>query len=535
VTFNATGSSDPDAGNTLTYFWDFGDGTPETSTASLTINHVYAANGNYTARLRARDDNFAFSNPVTILIQAGNTPPVPSINTPTPATLFSVGQAITLNGSATDPQQGPLPASALSWRVWLHHAAHEHPFLGPMGGNNVPFNAPAPEDLLAATNSYLRIELTATDAGGLSQTISQDLDPRAVNLTFNTVPAGLGLTVNLINPITGPQTIVSWANWALDVRAATQNDAGGRTWALRNWSDGLPARHTLVTPSTNATYTATFRPPKGDADSDGRVDLFFRNLGTNRHLAWLMNGVTRSSESFLSPDPANANWAAVGADDFNSDDRNDFVFSNGATGAVEFWLMNGATRVGGAVPLTGSPPPGLDWKLSATGDFNHDGRPDLVWRNVATRKIAVWTLNGTAYTATLVPNPDSAADANWEIAAGLDYNGDGLRDWLWYNVTSGKLVLWFLDANLQRTAGQFTNPPSAADANWRVLGGGDYGQGPGGVAFSNDVVWRNSTSGRLVVWYLDFAGNRTAGTFTNPVGPTAGASTPLDWTVVGPR
>jgi PKD repeat protein len=69
VNFSAAGSSDPDAGNTLTYFWTFGDGTPETATASTTTMHTYTSFGTYTASLRARDNNFAFSAPVATTIQ----------------------------------------------------------------------------------------------------------------------------------------------------------------------------------------------------------------------------------------------------------------------------------------------------------------------------------------------------------------------------------------------------------------------------------------------------------------------------------
>lgn len=70
VTLDATGSSDPDAGDTLTYFWDFGDGTPEASTTSLTIGHTYPGPGTYTATLRARDNRFGFSAPDTVVIDA---------------------------------------------------------------------------------------------------------------------------------------------------------------------------------------------------------------------------------------------------------------------------------------------------------------------------------------------------------------------------------------------------------------------------------------------------------------------------------
>ena len=32
-------------------------------------------------------------------------------------------------GTATDPEDGTLPASAFTWRVDFHHDAHSHPFI----------------------------------------------------------------------------------------------------------------------------------------------------------------------------------------------------------------------------------------------------------------------------------------------------------------------------------------------------------------------------------------------------------------------
>jgi hypothetical protein len=116
--------------------------------------------------------------------------------------------------------------------------------------------------------------------------------------------------------------------------------------------------------------------------------------------------------------------------------------------------------------------------------------------------------------------------------AALDYSGDGKRDLLWYNDTSGKIVLWVMDENLVRQSGQFTVPAAAGDANWTVVAGGDYGVGPGGQACTNDIIWRNGTSGKLVVWYMDTAGNRTAGSFLSPDGPSPD---PANWAVLGPK
>jgi glucose/arabinose dehydrogenase len=256
VTFDGSGSSDPDPGDRLTWYWTFGDGTPETATSSPTIGHTYGSPGTYTARLRVRDSQLAFSSPVTVQIQADNSPPVPVITSPAATDEFAVGQGVVLSGSATDPQDGTLPASALSWTVLLHHNDHTHPFLGPVSGDGVAFTGPPPEDLAATEHSYLEIRLTATDSHGLSATTSRDFLPHKVDLTFDTVPAGLAVTANG-TPLIGPQTVTSWEGYEIGVDAPGQT-SGGEDWRFVSWSDGGAADHALVTPASPATYTATF-------------------------------------------------------------------------------------------------------------------------------------------------------------------------------------------------------------------------------------------------------------------------------------
>ncbi len=276
---------------------------------------------------------------------------------------------------------------------------------------------------------------------------------------------------------------------------------------------------------------------KGDFNADSQVDLLFRHQTSNRNMAWLMNGTTRLSSAWITPDPA-ANQQIVGADDFNADNQSDLLFWNTSTGALEFWLMNGTGRTS-AAPISGAPTLALNWKLAATGDFNADNQPDLVWRNTTSQKLIVWTLNGTTKVGNIVPSPDQAVNANWEVVAALDYNDDGNRDLLWYNYTSGKIVLWFMDASVVRINGTFTTPDAAGNNNWKVYAGGDYGLGTGGIGCSNDVVWRNATSGKAVVWFMDFAAARTAGEFTVPDAPTAdpdgNPTAATDWIVAGPR
>ncbi len=283
--------------------------------------------------------------------------------------------------------------------------------------------------------------------------------------------------------------------------------------------------------NNSAVQTTLVKFVKGDLQDDWATDLYLRNVTTGENVAWLMNGTTRLGEAAIEPAaPQYATQQVSGVDDFNGDGRNDLAFWDSATGAVEFWFMDGATRPGDPVSLTGGsqPPP---WSLAATADFDRDGWPDLLWRNESTQKLVIWTLNGTARAGEIVPSPDQAVHANWQVVGAVDLNGDGAVDLLWYNVSTGKIVYWWMDAAVQRITGTFTNPPNAGDANWKVLATGDYGAGPGGIQDTADLVWRNETSGKYVVWHLDLAGNRTAGTFTTPDAPM----NPLDWTVAGPR
>jgi hypothetical protein len=316
---------------------------------------------------------------------------------------------------------------------------------------------------------------------------------------------------------------------------ATNSYLYGMTQAYAgNSPTALGKQGVFVAPGATPTCPAQV---KGDFNADGQPDLLWRHAASHRYMVWGMNGTQATGAGWISPDPG-ANWQVVGSDDFNNDNKSDLVLFDPATGAVQFWMMNGSARLGSPVALSGAAPLALDWKIAATGDFNADGKPDLVWRNYATQKIMVWTLNGTTKTGQLVPSPDQAADPNWEIVAALDYNGDSKRDLLWYNWSSGKIVLWTLDQNLQRVGGQFTTPPNAGDANWKVLAGGDY-SGSAATSCTNDIVWRNASSGRVVIWQMDNAATRVSGAFANPDGPTTdpdgNATARTDWILAGPR
>jgi glucose/arabinose dehydrogenase len=257
VSFDSAGSSDPD-GDLLSFDWDFGDGSQHATTPAAT--HQYAL-GTYTATLRVSDGKGGSAS-ASARIDAGNTPPVPLITAPSTSLRYRVGQPIALQGSATDPEDGALDGSSLSWRVILHHNTHTHPFLAPTSGSSVNITTIPPEDLAATSTSYLELELTAIDTKGLSATVTQDLRPNLVDITFATVPAGRQLLVNG-DMITVTRTLVSWEAYTLNLAAPLQKNGAGQWLALASWSDGGPVpTRAIVTPPAATTYTATFAPAR---------------------------------------------------------------------------------------------------------------------------------------------------------------------------------------------------------------------------------------------------------------------------------
>jgi glucose/arabinose dehydrogenase/PKD repeat protein len=259
VDFDGTGSSDPD-GDTLTYAWDLnGDGSYDDST-SPKPTYTYSAAGTYAVRLQVTDSRGAsdiLNEPLTIT--AGNEAPNPAIESPSADMLFGVDQQITLRGSATDPENGQLPEESLQWEVLQHHnGTHTHAYFSGTG-NNLTFTAPMPEgrDSTGAGN-YLEVRLTATDSDGLSKTVTREVQPNRVNLSFATNPSGLSLLIDG-QTFTTPKTLLSWEGYRLNVNAPSPQTLSGKPYVFSSWSDGKGKQHEIVTGATPSTYTATFK------------------------------------------------------------------------------------------------------------------------------------------------------------------------------------------------------------------------------------------------------------------------------------
>jgi glucose/arabinose dehydrogenase len=250
VSFSSLGSTDPE-GQPLLYSWTFGDGG---SSSEPTPTHVYQQDGMYTARLSV-SDGVSSSLAAPINITVGN-PPIPTILTPINGSTFRAGDVISFSAIATDPEGGPLPASAFSWTIVFRHDTHIHPALGPLTGITTgSFTIPnAGHDF--SGNTRYEIILTVTDTSGLRNSTSVTVFPQIANLSFDSVPSGLNLVLDGIYRIT-PFTNDSLIGFQHTLNAPNQVQ-GGIAYSFLSWSDAGAQSHGIVVPETAQSYAAIF-------------------------------------------------------------------------------------------------------------------------------------------------------------------------------------------------------------------------------------------------------------------------------------
>ena len=180
----------------------------------------------------------------------------------------------------------------------------------------------------------------------------------------------------------------------------------------------------------------------GDFNGDQKADLVWRNLATGQNVIWFMDG-----KNFLGG-------------------------SSTASGLIEGQDYRNLLSV-----------PDRFWKIEAVADMNGDGRSDLIWRNYATGENVIWYIKDTNLTSDSAPAVAGVDyefflplnDLNWRIEAATDLNNDGKNDIIWRNYATGKNAVWYFDGARFKS-----NPVSpkegqdydyfttVTDPNWRI-------------------------------------------------------------------
>ena len=123
-------------------------------------------------------------------------------------------------------------------------------------------------------------------------------------------------------------------------------------------------------------------------------------------------------------------WTVAGTGDFNGDGRDDVLWRHD-NGAVTDWLgqANGGFVSNLPIAIVAAP---TSWNVAGTGDFNGDGRDDILWRNDVGAMSPIGSARPMA-ASSRTPNAAYQLPTNWQIAGTGDFNGDGRDDIMWRN------------------------------------------------------------------------------------------------------
>lgn len=260
VLFNGSGSSDPENG-ALTYSWNFGDGSPLST--SVNPSHLFTAPAgvptSYTVTLTVTD-NIGQQATNTLLVSLNNTPPIVDINSFADGAFYPVGRDTTwqLTAQVSDAEHGPAQLT-YAWQVILHHNTHEHP--GALVPSVSSTAITSGEGCDGQVYAY-EVRLTVTDAAGLSTTDVNWLYPRCY-----AVPPTAVIQVS---------ALAGFAPFSVDFDGSGSYDPGTITGYQWNFGDGTSS--TSPTPTKVFTDTGDHLVTLTVTDNDGLTGMATRTI-----------------------------------------------------------------------------------------------------------------------------------------------------------------------------------------------------------------------------------------------------------------
>jgi hypothetical protein len=224
-----------------------------------------------------------------------------------------------------------------------------------------------------------------------------------------------------------------------------------------------------------------------DFNADGHSDIFWRDTSGNMAI-WEMSSGTVLNPSGSGLGGVATTWSIVGQRDFNGDGIADILWHD-TSGNLAIWEMDGTKILNPSSAGLGAI--STAWSVAGVGDFNGDGFADILWRDTSTGAVAIWEMNGTT-----VLNPSSSGvgtvAANWSVVGVGDFNGDGKADILWQNTTNGNLAIYLMNGTTVTSSATFANLGA-----YTVVGTGDF-NGDG----KSDILLRDG-SGDIAIWEMN--------------------------------
>lgn len=260
----------------LSYQWlRDGEDIPGATATSFTLENCQLTDDQVLFSCRISNELSSVTTESAILSVTSNQRPTPEITSPPAGMTYQAGISLAFAGQATDPEEGELNHTQLSWRIDFHHNDHTHPALTNL--NEVGQGEYLiPQIGETDDNVWYRIYLTAYDAEGLAQTVSQDIYPQKVSLHTSTQPAGLRLHVDG-RAVEEAYTFQSVVGIQRTLRAPISQEQDGKIFVFKEWSDGTTTPYrSFVAPEVPRSFTAIYEEVSR-GDGEGLLGSYFND------------------------------------------------------------------------------------------------------------------------------------------------------------------------------------------------------------------------------------------------------------------
>jgi hypothetical protein len=261
-------------------------------------------------------------------------------------------------------------------------------------------------------------------------------------------------------------------------------------------SDQPVQNDTIPAPASNQAH-ATPDP--------GQATLYWRNSATGQPVAWHLSetGSRKSGLALSAANPATS-WQMEATADVDGDGSLDLIWRNASTGRVVVWFLEPDGWLRSAQQVLDANL-STSWRIVAADDVDGDNVPDLIWFNVSTLRAVVWFLNANGTRKGGVVVLDSNVATGWQVIDVADIDGDGVPDLVWFNSSTRLSVVWFLAAD-----GTFRESVYVLDvpvtSGWSIVEVADVDSDG-----TPDLIWHHSTTGRAYIWFLESDGTRREG------------------------
>ncbi len=274
---------------------------------------------------------------------------------------------------------------------------------------------------------------------------------------------------------------------------STCGSAGNLACGVANSEDN--ARSLNQTIPVVAAFRATVVPfasaVPNDFNGDKKSEVYWRNTTTGVNDIWVMNGAALSAAYPVHYEPNQA-WVVIGSGDFNGDGKADVLWRNSVSGQVYIHFMDGTS----VLPTSGNSLAVADanWQIVAIADFDGDGLSDIYWRNGSTGVNNVWLMNGLTIKSNTVAHIES--NLAWKVVGAGDFDGDGFADLFWRNTSTGDNYVQFMKGAAVQAKSALSD--RVAEQAFQVVAIRDFNND--GKA---DLYWRNTTTGQNWMWTMD--------------------------------